>query len=662
MASVIEGFLVRLGFEVDSNGQAKFQQNLAAAGERVKTLAKGAVAVGAAMGAAFMKASSEVNNLYKASNFTGTSISGYRNLAKALENVGGNGSDVAAAFANMSQNIITMGDGYAGMVKQIAKVDLVDPRTGKLRDLSEVLLEVRDHLAEVAQTDPGLAKKQAEALGLGQAFDALMKKDFPDQLKRVNTLMGDFNAGIEKGAKATSGFMTEVSNFTSIVSSAFQSAASQIIEATGLDKTLASFNDDFAAGLSDAVDAEVAMIRDSDGFLDWAGKWLFKSDDYQRDAKINRLGKKAKSGDATEEEKAEYQNLVEDRKSDQAADKAGIDREVVRQNDLGDKLDDTNALKAAFFGVDRNDQKAMSELQGREVSAIDLAEAAESGDSERFKLGLRIQKLEREAAQKAAQGPKIEDIKTEEVTVPQVKTVSVGEDGQEIVHDEPVRQPDKEDEKAQRIEEDPLEAVRRRNEKWVNSRGMRLNNPGNLRASRYANGEDRGFSTFASLDDGLLAMAEQLKMYSNSGIDNVASIVRKYAPPSENNTTAYVRSVVQSMQKRLGDKGLDATTHLNLSDPDQLRAIVLAMIDHEQGAGASALFDRPSYDAAFERAAESTRKSSAVTEADKIPSHGQVTVNQSITIQGAADPLATGQAVASLTEKAVTRNAGSNVM
>lgn len=626
MASVIEGFLVRLGFEVDSNGQAKFQQNLAAAGERVKTLAKGAVAVGAAMGAAFMKASSEVNNIYRTANFTGTSISGFRNLSKAIENVGGNSADVATAFATMSQNIVTMGDGYEGMFKQIAKVDLVDPRTGKLRDLSDVLLDVRNHLAEVAQTDPQLAKAEAEALGLGAAFDALMKKDFPDQLKRVNSLFGEFNAGIEKGAKETKGFMTEVSNFTTIVSSAFQSAASQIIAATGIDKKLANLNDKAAAGLADTINAEVAMIRDSEGFADYAGKFLFEADDYQRNATIDRLGKRVESGEASADEKAEYERLTQKRKSDQAADQAGIDRRVVQANDLGDKLNDVDALKAAFFEVDTKDKEAMAALKDRVVSAKDLAEAAENGDSERYKLGLRVQILERQAAARA-----------NTAAIPAVPEAAAPQGT-------------------------PLDAAIQKNAKWVNALGMRLKNPGNLRSSRYASGEAGGFATFSSYEDGLLAMAEQLKMYSNAGLDNVASIVSKYAPSSENNTPAYVKSVVLAMRKRLGDKSLDATTGLDLSDPQQLRALVLAMIDHEQGAGASAFFDRPAYDAAFEKAAESTRVSKAVTAADRIPSHGQVTINQSITIQGAADPMATGQAVASLTEKAASRAVGSNIM
>ena len=83
MATVLEGFLVSLGFNVDKNELAKFNTTIAEANRRFMSIGKAAVGAGVAIGAAFAKSTSEVNNLYKISNNTGTSISGLMKMPPA---------------------------------------------------------------------------------------------------------------------------------------------------------------------------------------------------------------------------------------------------------------------------------------------------------------------------------------------------------------------------------------------------------------------------------------------------------------------------------------------------------------------------------------------------------------------------------------------------
>lgn len=80
MATVLEGFLVSLGFDIDKDELAKFNTTVAEAGRRFMSIGKAAVGAGVAIGAAFAKSAAEVNDLYKVSNNTGTSISGLMSL------------------------------------------------------------------------------------------------------------------------------------------------------------------------------------------------------------------------------------------------------------------------------------------------------------------------------------------------------------------------------------------------------------------------------------------------------------------------------------------------------------------------------------------------------------------------------------------------------
>lgn len=109
--------------------------------------------------------------------------------------------------------------------------------------------------------------------------------------------------------------------------------------------------------------------------------------------------------------------------------------------------------------------------------------------------------------------------------------------------------------------------------------GLRNNNPGNLRSGVAwlgVTGENEGFSVFSDSLYGLRAMAVDLSTKINDdGLDTVTAIITKYAPPSENNTSAYIASVAASM-------GVDADATLT-SDPETLASLMRAQINVEQG-------------------------------------------------------------------------------
>ena len=109
-----------------------------------------------------------------------------------------------------------------------------------------------------------------------------------------------------------------------------------------------------------------------------------------------------------------------------------------------------------------------------------------------------------------------------------------------------------------------------------NARGIRNNNPGNLRVAPNAVGNDGAFAVFDKPDDGLAAMSRQLQLYGDRGNNTPYGIIHTYAPSSENNTQAYINAVT-------GDTGFGAHEQLDLSDPATLKRMMAAMIRHENG-------------------------------------------------------------------------------
>ena len=98
MASVLEGFLVKLGFDVDKNGINKFRGAVSSATHIVAGLAKTAAATGVSVAAAFVKSTRDVDKLYIKARNSGSSISGMVALQHAVERVGGNAEAVGSAF------------------------------------------------------------------------------------------------------------------------------------------------------------------------------------------------------------------------------------------------------------------------------------------------------------------------------------------------------------------------------------------------------------------------------------------------------------------------------------------------------------------------------------------------------------------------------------
>ena len=114
-------------------------------------------------------------------------------------------------------------------------------------------------------------------------------------------------------------------------------------------------------------------------------------------------------------------------------------------------------------------------------------------------------------------------------------------------------------------------------------RGIRNHNPGNIRRSNdpwqgLADRQpDREFFTFQSAVYGIRALARLLIRYQDKyGLRTIGAIINRFAPRQENNTDAYIQSVVIH-SGHLSDQKLD------MHKFNHLKPLVEAIIFHENG-------------------------------------------------------------------------------
>lgn len=116
----------------------------------------------------------------------------------------------------------------------------------------------------------------------------------------------------------------------------------------------------------------------------------------------------------------------------------------------------------------------------------------------------------------------------------------------------------------------------------MNSRGLRNRNPGNIRHSttQYMGevpSNDTAFKSFETMAWGYRAMFVLLYTYQRRyGLNTVETLLARYAPANENNTAAYVASVVKQ-------SGVAPDELVNTLQGDTMIPIVAAMSRVENG-------------------------------------------------------------------------------
>lgn len=113
-------------------------------------------------------------------------------------------------------------------------------------------------------------------------------------------------------------------------------------------------------------------------------------------------------------------------------------------------------------------------------------------------------------------------------------------------------------------------------------RGVRLNNPGNIEITKIkwqgkvTPSADPRFEQFISPEMGIRAIARDLLTGYKRGSDTVAEIIAEWAPPSENNTKAYIQSICMAMH-------VSPDTVVDVDKCHVMLPLIKAIIRHENG-------------------------------------------------------------------------------
>jgi len=118
------------------------------------------------------------------------------------------------------------------------------------------------------------------------------------------------------------------------------------------------------------------------------------------------------------------------------------------------------------------------------------------------------------------------------------------------------------------------------------SRGLRNNNPGNIRNSKTVwQGEitpskDKSFKQFKSMPYGYRALIKLLQNYRMLyNLKTVADFIKRWAPENENNTAGYITRVCREMQ-------VPSTYVPDINDKATMCAMAAAISQVENGVSA----------------------------------------------------------------------------
>ncbi|HGG6426262.1 TPA: lytic transglycosylase domain-containing protein [Salmonella enterica subsp. enterica serovar Kottbus] len=120
------------------------------------------------------------------------------------------------------------------------------------------------------------------------------------------------------------------------------------------------------------------------------------------------------------------------------------------------------------------------------------------------------------------------------------------------------------------------------------SRGIRNNNPGNLnfagqKGATLESGPNARFASFPTMLEGIAALDRQVMLYLKRGKNTIDQIIDIYAPSSDGNNTSSYKSYLSQYT------GLGVKEKIDGSNFDVMRKLIQGIINHENGAAASAV-------------------------------------------------------------------------
>ncbi|MDQ7851881.1 hypothetical protein [Klebsiella michiganensis] len=261
-AETLKDFLISLGFKVDEAGARKF--DAVVAGTTLKAIELGTkVELAAASVVAFTaKIASSLDNLYWASQRTGATVQGIKQIGYAVSQMGGSVDAARGSLENLSR-FVRNNPGAEGFLNRLG-VQTRDAK-GNMRDMATIFTGVGQRLSSMPYYR---ANQYAQMLGIDENTLMAMRRGIGEYMGQYNAMKKAIGFNPEQAAAASNRFMTSLRSLGEMAGMARDKIGSSLADGlTGsLDRLRRQILDNFPK-IEGAITATVKGIL-------WAGEMV----------------------------------------------------------------------------------------------------------------------------------------------------------------------------------------------------------------------------------------------------------------------------------------------------------------------------------------------------------------------------------------------------
>ncbi|AWE03069.1 hypothetical protein [Klebsiella pneumoniae] len=261
-AETLKDFLISLGFKVDEAGARKF--DAVVAGTTLKAIELGVKVEAAALSvvAFTAKIASGLDDLYWASQRTGATVEGIKQIGYAVSQVGGSVDGARGSLENLAR-FMRNNPGAEGFLNRLG-VQTRDA-SGNMRDMATIFTGVGQRLSSMPYYR---ANQYAQMLGLDENTLMAMRRGIGEYMGQYNAMKKAIGFNPDQAAAASNRFMTSLRSLSEAASMARDKIGSNLADglAGSLDRLRRQILENFPK-------IEGAITDTVKGIL-WAGEMV----------------------------------------------------------------------------------------------------------------------------------------------------------------------------------------------------------------------------------------------------------------------------------------------------------------------------------------------------------------------------------------------------
>ncbi|EPL8904123.1 hypothetical protein ACVUOJ_005152 [Klebsiella pneumoniae] len=206
-AETLKDFLISLGFKVDEAGARKF--DAVVAGTTLKAIELGVKVEAAALSvvAFTAKIASGLDDLYWASQRTGATVEGIKQIGYAVSQVGGSVDGARGSLENLAR-FMRNNPGAEGFLNRLG-VQTRDA-SGNMRDMATIFTGVGQRLSSMPYYR---ANQYAQMLGMDENTLLAMRRGIGEYMGQYNAMKKAIGFNPDQAAAASNRFMTSLRSF-----------------------------------------------------------------------------------------------------------------------------------------------------------------------------------------------------------------------------------------------------------------------------------------------------------------------------------------------------------------------------------------------------------------------------------------------------------------